>query len=48
MIEKVGVNVNQLLELLVSNSAAELTTFYTGMKRRIRIRILIPLLVTSD
>ncbi|HAZ27050.1 TPA: DNA protection protein DPS [Candidatus Acetothermia bacterium] len=28
MVEKAGVNVNQLLELLVKNAAAELTTFY--------------------
>jgi len=28
MVEKAGINVNQLLELLVSNAAAELTTYY--------------------
>lgn len=28
MVEKAGINVNQLLELLVKNAAAELTTFY--------------------
>ena len=28
MVEKAGVNINQLLELLVSNAAAELTTYY--------------------
>jgi ferritin-like protein len=28
MVEKAGVNVDQLLELLVKNAAAELTTFY--------------------
>jgi ferritin-like protein len=28
MVEKAGVNVEQLLELLVNNAAAELTTFY--------------------
>jgi len=28
MVEKAGVNVDELLELLVSNAAAELTTFY--------------------
>jgi ferritin-like protein len=28
MVEKTGVNVDQLVELLVKNSAAELTTFY--------------------
>ena len=28
MVEKAGVNVNQLVELLVKNAAAELTTFY--------------------
>ncbi len=28
MVEKAGVNLNQLLELLVSNAAAELTTYY--------------------
>jgi ferritin-like protein len=28
MVEKAGVNVDQLVELLVKNSAAELTTFY--------------------
>jgi ferritin-like protein len=28
MVEKAGVNVKQLLELLVSNAAAELTTYY--------------------
>jgi ferritin-like protein len=28
MVEKAGVNVDQLLELLVNNAAAELTTFY--------------------
>ena len=28
MVEKAGVNLNQLLELLVKNAAAELTTFY--------------------
>jgi ferritin-like protein len=28
MVEKAGVNMNQLLELLVSNAAAELTTYY--------------------
>jgi hypothetical protein len=28
MVEKAGVNVDQLLKLLVSNAAAELTTFY--------------------
>src|SRR6266446_10801439 len=28
MVQKAGVNVDQLLELLVKNAAAELTTFY--------------------
>jgi ferritin-like protein len=28
MVEKAGVNVDELLKLLVSNAAAELTTFY--------------------
>ena len=28
MVEKTGINVNELLELLVKNAAAELTTFY--------------------
>jgi ferritin-like protein len=28
MVEKAGVNVNQLVELLVKNASAELTTFY--------------------
>ena len=28
MVEKTGVNVDELLELLVANAAAELTTFY--------------------
>ncbi len=28
MVEKAGVNVDKLLELLVANAAAELTTFY--------------------
>ncbi len=28
MVERSGVNVDQLLELLVANAAAELTTFY--------------------
>lgn len=28
MVEKAGVNVDQLVELLVKNAAAELTTFY--------------------
>jgi ferritin-like protein len=28
MVEKAGVNVKQLLELLVANAAAELTTYY--------------------
>src|SRR5512142_1475093 len=28
MVEKAGVNVDELLELLVANAAAELTTFY--------------------
>ena len=28
MVEKAGVNVDELLELLVTNAAAELTTFY--------------------
>ena len=28
MVERTGVNVDQLLELLVKNAAAELTTFY--------------------
>jgi ferritin-like protein len=28
MVEKLGVNVDQLVELLVKNAAAELTTFY--------------------
>ncbi|MCJ7751868.1 MAG: DNA protection protein DPS, partial [Armatimonadetes bacterium] len=28
MVEKAGVNVDELLELLVNNAAAELTTFY--------------------
>jgi ferritin-like protein len=28
MVEKAGVNMKQLLELLVSNAAAELTTYY--------------------
>jgi ferritin-like protein len=28
MVEKTGINVNQLLELLVANAAAELTTYY--------------------
>src|SRR3990167_5686572 len=28
MVEKAGVNINQLIELLVKNAAAELTTFY--------------------
>jgi ferritin-like protein len=28
MVENAGVNVDQLLELLVANAAAELTTFY--------------------
>ena len=28
MVEKAGINVNQLVELLVKNAAAELTTYY--------------------
>ena len=28
MVEKTGINVNELIELLVNNSAAELTTYY--------------------
>src|SRR3989337_4237456 len=28
MVEKAGVNINQLVDLLVKNAAAELTTFY--------------------
>ena len=28
MVEKTGINVDQLVELLVKNAAAELTTFY--------------------
>jgi len=28
MVEKAGVNVDELLDLLVTNAAAELTTFY--------------------
>ena len=28
MVEKAGVNVDQLVELLVKNAAAELTTYY--------------------
>src|SRR4030095_13270588 len=28
MVEKTGINVNELLDLLVKNAAAELTTFY--------------------
>ncbi len=28
MVEKAGVNVDQLLELLIKNASAELTTFY--------------------
>lgn len=28
MVERSGVNINQLLDLLVANAAAELTTFY--------------------
>jgi len=28
MVERTGVNVDQLVELLVKNAAAELTTFY--------------------
>jgi ferritin-like protein len=28
MVERAGVNVNQLLDLLVKNAAAELTTYY--------------------
>src|SRR4030065_415152 len=28
MVEKAGINVDQLLELLIKNAAAELTTFY--------------------
>ena len=28
MVEKAGINVDQLLELLVNNAAAELTTYY--------------------
>lgn len=28
MVEKAGVNVDQLLELLIKNASAELTTYY--------------------
>jgi len=28
MVEKSGINVDQLLELLIKNASAELTTFY--------------------
>ncbi len=28
MVEKTGINVDQLVELLVKNASAELTTFY--------------------
>lgn len=28
MVERAGVNIDQLLELLVKNAAAELTTYY--------------------
>ena len=28
MVERAGVNVDQLLELLIKNASAELTTFY--------------------
>src|SRR3970040_421075 len=37
MVEKAGVNVDQLVELLVKNAAAELTTFYYSTILRVNL-----------